>query len=89
MLRKLYVRGPLGTSRLRRLYGGRRRRGSKPARFVKAGGSVIRHALKQLEEAKLVESVDKRGRSLTKEGRNLLDKMARNLKKELTKGGKR
>lgn len=76
ILRKLYVKGPLGTSRLRTEYGGKRRRGTRPPKFMKGSGSIVRKALQQLEEAKLVEKVDRRGRGVTANGRALLEEIA-------------
>jgi DNA-binding TFAR19-related protein (PDSD5 family) len=35
MMRKLYTKGPIGVSRLRKAYGGRKRMGAKPAHFRK------------------------------------------------------
>jgi len=83
ILRKLYIKGPIGVSRLRKLYGGRKRRGVKPAHFRKAGGSIIRHILQQLEEAGLAEKDGNKGRILTPKGRSLLDAMAARIKREL------
>ena len=76
LLRKLYLYGPVGTSRLRSAYGGRKRRGVKPERFAKGSGAIIRKALQQLEAAGLVEKVEKKGRRITNEGRSLLDRVA-------------
>ena len=83
ILRKLYIKGPIGVSRLRKLYGGRKRRGVKPAHFRRAGGSIIRHILQQLEEAGLAEKDGNRGRILTPKGRSLLDALAARIKREL------
>jgi small subunit ribosomal protein S19e len=83
ILRKLYIKGPIGISRLRKEYGGRKRRGAKPAHFRKAGGSIIRHILQQLEEAGLAEREGNRGRVLTPKGRSLLDAMAARIKRDL------
>lgn len=77
ILRKLYIRGPIGVSRLRKLYGGRHRRGHKPPKFAKGSGSIIRKILQQLEVAGLVQKADKRGRVLTPKGRELLEEAAK------------
>lgn len=82
MLRKLYLKGPIGLSKLRKEYGGRMRRGVKPAHFRKAGGAIIRNILQQLEAAGLVEKVDE-GRVVSPKGRSLLDAMSTQLKREL------
>ena len=75
ILRKLYLYGrPVGVQRLRVAFGGKRRRGHKPAHFRKAGGKIIRLMLQQLEEAGLVKKDDKRrGRVLTAQGQKFLD----------------
>ncbi|MFX0162653.1 MAG: 30S ribosomal protein S19e [Candidatus Hodarchaeota archaeon] len=74
ILRKVYVKGPIGQERLRSLYGGRKNRGPKPDKFVKGSGSIIRKALQQLEEAGLLERT-KKGRRITAEGVSLLNKI--------------
>jgi len=60
IMRKLYFR-PLGTSRLRRLYGGRKNRGYKPEKFYPASGSIIRKILQQLENAGYAKKTKKVG----------------------------
>lgn len=76
LLRKLYLKGPIGISRLRTMYGGRQRRGQNPERFRKGGGKCIRTILQQLEQAGLVVKIDKRGRKPSKAGVELLEKLA-------------
>lgn len=86
ILRKLYVRGePVGIESLRVAYGGRKNYGSSPEHFVKGSGSVIRTILQQLEKAGLVEKVERKGRRLTPKGVSLLDKLALEILKELSK----
>lgn len=83
ILRKVALRGPVGTQKLRVLYGGRKNRGHKPDKTVKAGGSIIRTALQQLEKAGLVkqDEVDgRKGRVITAKGQSLLDKTANKVK---------
>jgi len=41
--------------------------------------------LKQLEKAKLVQTIDKKGRVVTPEGRKFLDRIAHDVKMELGK----
>jgi len=82
MLRKLYLKGPIGVSRLRKEYGGRRRMGVRPAHFRKAGGAIIRHILQQLEAAGLAAKADG-GRAISPKGRSLLDAMSAQIKREL------
>lgn len=80
ILRRLYLDGPVGVERLRTYYGGRKDRGTRPARFRKASGNIIRKILQQLEKAGLVEK-DKKGRKLSKKGISFLDRMAYEVKK--------
>jgi small subunit ribosomal protein S19e len=78
ILRRLAIDGVVGVSRLRTYYGGRKRRGHKPARTYKAGGNIIRKILQKLENAGLVEkSTGKRkGRKLTRVGQKLVNRIA-------------
>jgi small subunit ribosomal protein S19e len=77
------MKGPVGVSRLRKDYGGRKRRGVKPAHFVKSGGSIIRTILQQLEQAGLAQKDGIKGRTVSGKGRSLLDAMATQLKRDL------
>mgnify|MGYP006284950765 CR=1 FL=1 len=83
LLRKLYTKGPIGVSKLRKEYGGRKRRGMRPSHFRKAGGNIIRTSLQQLEQAGLVQKDHNQGRIVTGKGRSLLDAMATQIKREL------
>ena len=87
LLRKLYLRGPIGVSRLRKMYGGRKRRGVRPAHFRRAGGSTIRKLLQQLEAAGLVVKDGNRGRMLSPRGMSLVDMVASQIRRELRVGG--
>ncbi len=89
ILRKIYIHGPIGTEKLRNMYGGRKNNGSKPEHFRKGGGKIIRVILQHLESAGLVKHVERedgvKGRVLTDKGRSLLDKTAFEVKKTLEK----
>lgn len=76
VLRQIYVNGTVGTQRLRRHYGGRKRRGVKPERHMPAGGSTIRKAIQELEKAGLLLK-GKSGRTISPRGRKLLDEAAK------------
>jgi small subunit ribosomal protein S19e len=76
LLRKLYIYGPLGISRLRREYGGRTKRGMAREHALPGSGNMLRKALQQLEKAGLVETVEGKGRVLTEKGQSLLDSIA-------------
>ncbi len=85
ILRKIYLKGPIGTERLRVDYGGRKRRGVKPNRFHKGSGAIVRHILQQLERAGFVKRRGNKGRELTDIGRSYMDKLAAVIKRELEK----
>ncbi|MFX0054457.1 MAG: 30S ribosomal protein S19e [Promethearchaeota archaeon] len=85
ILRKVYLRGPIGTERLRIDYGGKKRRGAKPNKFHKGSGAIVRTALQQLERAGFIMKQGKKGREMTNIGRSYMDKLSAALKKELSK----
>lgn len=85
ILRKIYLNGPIGTERLRIVYGGRKRRGVKPNKFQKGSGAIVRTALQQLERAGFIMKRGTKGRELTDIGRSYMDKLSSALKKELSK----
>ena len=76
ILRQIYIQGNTGTGRLRRHYGGPKRRGVKPQKHAPAGGSTIRKAMQELEKAGLLTK-EKTGRVLSAKGRKLLDNAAK------------
>ena len=84
ILRKIYLKAPIGVSHLRKEYGGGKNRGHKPERFRKASGNIIRKILQQLEAAKLIEkSKDpkKKGRILTEKGIDFIRKICKEVEK--------
>ena len=83
MMRKLYTKGPIGVSHLRKAYGGRKRNGVRPAHFRKAGGNIIRTLLQQMETAGLVQKQSTKGRVVSAKGRGLLDAMSGQIKREM------
>lgn len=82
LLRRIYIDGPVGISRLRSYYGGRQNRGQAPEHFRKAGGKILRTILQQLEQAGLVRKIERRGRKLTQKGAAMLDNLAKQMKTE-------
>lgn len=79
VLRKVYLKGPIGVSKLRKVYGSRKNRGYRPEKFFPASGKIIRTILQQLEKAKLIEKKEKgvhKGKCITKQGKSFLDKIA-------------
>jgi small subunit ribosomal protein S19e len=88
LLRTVYTRGPIGVSKLRVKYGGKKNRGAKPEHFKKGSGSVARKALQQLQNAGLVSYQDKgvhKGRKITGKGKSFLDKVAKEVASEKPK----
>ncbi len=81
VLRKIYVMGPIGVSKLRNKYGGLKGRGHKPERYYKGSGSIIRKSLQQLEKAGFIQQTIKKGhkgRIVTAKGKKFLDSVAKN-----------
>ncbi len=81
LMRHLYTDGPLGLSRLKKRYGGRKEHVLHRRHHVDAGGSIITDALNALEQASLVKKTAK-GRELTPKGRSFLDKLSSGLSKK-------
>jgi len=84
LLRKIYVKGPVGIHSLRPEYGGRKDRGTRPEHAKQGSGGIIRKALQQLEVAGMVET-SKKGRVITKKGRQLLDMLSTEIRRDLEK----
>ena len=79
LLRRVYLNGPVGISRLRSYYGGRQNRGQAPEHFRKAGGKIIRTILQQLEEVGLVKKVERGGRKVTPKGAAMLEDLVKRM----------
>ena len=83
VLRTVYRLGPVGVSKLRTKYGGKKNRGVKQERFAKGSGSILRKSLQQLEKAGLIKFTEKgvhKGRIVTPKGKSFLDKLASQIK---------
>ena len=80
VLRKIYLHGPIGVSRLRCRYSGRQRRGSIPERSRKGGGKILRTILQQLEREGLVMEVERKGRKVTRKGIQIIERLASEVK---------
>ncbi|MFC1486659.1 30S ribosomal protein S19e [Thermoproteota archaeon] len=85
ILRKIYVKGPLGIEKLRQEYGGRLDRGARPEHARKGSGAIARNAVQQLQKAGLIRSQRNEGRIVTSKGRQMLDRLSTELKRELEK----
>ncbi|MDD3399400.1 MAG: 30S ribosomal protein S19e [Candidatus Methanomethylophilaceae archaeon] len=83
ILRKLYVKGPMGSSRLAAEYGGFADRGAKPNKAVKGSRNIARKCMMQLEGAGFLSKKDKEGRSISPAGMSLLDNAAKEVFDEM------
>lgn len=80
ILRQIYLKGPIGTSKLKKKYGCKKNRGVKPEQFRPGTGKIIRNLLQQLESAGLVTKQNKgvhKGRIITGKGKSLMDQSAK------------
>ena len=85
VLRKVYVNGPVGSTRLAAEFGGRRDDGSAPYHPRRGSRSVAREAMQQLESLGYLAKLDKRGRTITAAGRKLLDNLSHEILLEMAK----
>ena len=81
-LRKVYVKGPIGISRLSEEYGGRVDRGSQKYRPGKGSRAIVRHMLVTLEKLGYVKK-DRKGRSVSPQGTSVLDRASKEVMKTL------
>ncbi len=74
ILRTVDNKGPIGVSKLRIKFGGKKNRGMKPEHFFKGSGKIIRLILQQLEEKGYLTKSDTvhKGRVITNKGKSLL-----------------
>lgn len=85
VLRKIYIKGPIGVSRLSAEFGGRRDRTVKPFKARKGSGAITRLSLKQLQDLGYVAPFKNKGRVITSAGRSFLDNIAHDIIVELAK----
>lgn len=86
ILRRIYLKGPIGVSKLSTLYGGKKNRGYKPERFYPGSTNIIRTILQDLEKAGLIKQGQKgvhKGRIVTQQGISLLNKTEQEILKIL------
>ena len=83
VLRKIYIEGPVGTTRLAAMYGGKADRGSKPNRAVRGSRSISRVTVQQLEKSQLIQKQKDGGRVVTAKGRKLVDNVSTQVLKEM------
>ncbi|KAF5207713.1 40S ribosomal protein S19, partial [Thalictrum thalictroides] len=73
---KIYLRQGIGVGGFRKIYGGRKRNGSRPPHFCKSSGGIARHILQELQKMSIVDIDLKGGRIITSSGRRDLDQVA-------------
>ena len=84
ILRKIYLHGPISVNDLRTMYGDGKRNMYYGARHHKdASGAIIRNAMLGLEKLGYVEKVEKKGRVLSRQGMQKLDKMSTEILNEM------
>ena len=84
ILRKIYLHGPLTVNDLKTIYGDGKRKMYYGARHHRdASGAIIRNAIHGLEKLGYVEQVEKKGRILSRQGMQKLDKLATEILGEL------
>ena len=84
ILRKIYLNGPLSVNDLRTMYGDGKRNMYYGARHHKdASGAIIRNAIHGLEKLGYLDTVEKKGSVLTRQGMQKLDKLATEILGEL------
>ncbi|MEM0132321.1 30S ribosomal protein S19e [Acidiplasma sp.] len=87
ILRKIYIKGNIGISRMSQEYGSRQDRGTKRYHPVQSSRFIIRYMFHALETMGYVKK-DKAGRVLTPAGQALLDKASRDAMKKAVENNK-
>lgn len=76
ILRKVYLHGPMGVNDLRKVYGGGKAVSYGARNHRNAGGVIIRKAIQGLEKLGYIEKVAGKGRVISKNGMQKLDRLA-------------
>ena len=82
IFRKIYIRGPVGVQSLRKLFGDKKNRGSKPNKASLSSGAIIRNVVQQLEKAGFLAPSAVEGRAVTSEGKKFVDGICKELKND-------
>jgi small subunit ribosomal protein S19e len=83
VLRKIYVEGPIGTTRLAAKFGGKKDRGSKPNKATRGSRSIARATVQQLEKSQLVQRDRDGGRVISGKGRKMVDNLSTQILKDM------
>lgn len=85
VLLSVHKLGPIGVSKLRTKYGGKKNRGVRPEHTFVGSGNIIRKVLQQLEKSKLIKQTEigvHKGRVITKEGMAVVNKCIKQMKQQ-------
>ena len=80
ILRKIYMKGPIGVGKLKKSYGGKANRGHKKNRVYLGSGKIIRVILQQLEKSEFIKQDEKKGykgRVATSKGKKFLNALCK------------
>ena len=83
VLRKVYLKGQIGVSKLKANYKSKKNRGHKPEKVYDASGKIIRTIFQQLEKAGLIKFEEKgvrKGRMITPQGKSFMEKLCKEIK---------
>ena len=83
ILRRIYIKGPIGVNRLRVNYSSKRNIGTSGERIFKGSGKIIRTCLQELEKLQFIKKIEKgtkKGKIITNKGKSFLDKLAKQVK---------
>ncbi|MBE0517724.1 MAG: 30S ribosomal protein S19e [Thermoplasmata archaeon] len=83
VLRKIYIDGPMGSTRLAACYGGYADRGAKPDKAVRGSRSIARSTIQLLEKSQLIQKERDGGRKISPMGQKLVDSVSTVVLKEL------
>lgn len=85
ILRKVFLQGPIGVSKLRSLYGGKRNAGMAAEHYARGSGNIVRKILQQLEKAGYLKQTQigvHKGRIATPAGTSFLNSVAKGVGKK-------
>ena len=75
--------GPIGVNELKKDYGGGKPSGYGAAHHRDASGAIVRNAIHGLEKLGYLEKIEKKGRVVSKNGMQKLDRLATEILNEL------
>ena len=83
IMRKIYFNGPIGVNEWKKDYGGGKPLGYGAAHHRDASGVIVRNAIHGLEKLGYLEIIEKKGRVVSKNGMQKLDRLATEILNEL------